>query len=88
MLWILSLLLLSPAHASLYHRDELKLRICEEIHAYMRDLPVETCFRGRFKFAARSQEALDFRWRLPKRLVCTGTIYSDNGDIQIDGCYR
>lgn len=86
MAWLLFLFSVFPAHASAYDRDELKIHICEELHAFMREMPVETCFRAHFKFRRR-EDGVDYRWWLNKKLFCTGTVYADNGDIQIDGCY-
>lgn len=89
MRWLLALILLfvNSVHAS-YAQDELKIRICEELHTILRDVSVDSCFHGKFKMTAREQGIVDFRWSLNRRLLCTGSVYADNGDITIDGCYR
>lgn len=81
-----TLLSAPPSHAS-YQQDYLKLKICHELRINRRDMPVEACFKGRFKFTSRG-EAIDFRWRLHKNSpLCTGTIYDDAGTVHLDlGC--
>jgi hypothetical protein len=87
MVWIfISLWGASSSQAS-YQQDYLKLKICNELRINRRDMPIENCFNGKFKFTRRG-ELTDFRWRLRKGApVCTGTIYDDAGSIHLDdGC--
>lgn len=78
----------STSRAS-YQEDNMKLKVCHELRINRRDMPIEDCFNGQFKFKSRG-DLTDFHWRLNRRApVCTGTIYEDAGSIHLDdGCDR
>ena len=89
MVWIFFVLTTAASSHASYQKDYLKLKICHELRINRREMPVETCFNGQFKFTERG-DVIDFRWRQHKGApLCTGTIYDDAGTVHLDdGCDR
>lgn len=87
MIWILLALVHPQANAS-YQRDYMKIKICDELRVNLREMSVESCFQGKFKFTQR-EDVLDFQWRLKRGgIECVGTVYDDASSVHIDGCYK